>query len=324
MADDDDELPRRRGEPGRRPAGGSNSLLLVAVFGAAGLLAVAAGVVGLWVAGEVVAPTAFPPATEDYATARQKFKTTLTRKGPAPQAFADVTAPDDVDDVTFPSGNLTLRAWLTAEPEEIRVRKPAVLFLHGGFAFGEEDWAMAAAFEEAGYVVMVPMLRGENGQAGDYTMFYDEVADVLAAADYLAAQPHVDPNRIYVAGHSAGGTLAMLAAMAGPRFKACAALSGSPDQPKWAEDQPEYVPFDPADESEFRMRSPLAFPASFKCPARLYYGDEEPFFKRATDDLARLAAAAGKDVKAEEVPGDHTAMTDAAIPRAIAFFNGVK
>jgi poly(3-hydroxybutyrate) depolymerase len=37
-------------------------------------------------------------------------------------------------------------------------------------------------------------------------MFYDEVNDVLAAADALAVQPYVDSTGIFVSGHSAGGT----------------------------------------------------------------------------------------------------------------------
>ena len=275
-----------------------------------------------WFARKTVMPTQFPAATEDHAVARKNFQTKLIKKGPAPQDFVTPVAPDDVDEVEFTSGALTLRAWITAHPGEMRVRKPAVLFLHGGFAFDESDWDAAEPFAKAGFVVMVPQLRGENGQPGDYSMFFDEVDDVLAAAKFLAQQPHVDPNRIYVAGHSVGGTLAMLAAMSSPMFKGCASFSGSPDQPKWADGQPaEFVPFDPEDTEEFRLRSPLAFPGSFKCPARLYYGDDEFFFKFSTDELAEKARAAGRDVVAEEVPGDHTDMLESAIPRAIQFFN---
>src|SRR5206468_2647773 len=153
-------------------------------------------------------------------------------------------------------------------------KKPAVLFLHGGFAFGSEDWDQAKPFRDAGFVTMLPILRGENGQPGSYTMFYDEVDDVAAAAEVLAKTPGVDPNRIYVAGHSAGGTLAMLGAMTSKRFKGCASFSGSPDQVAFVREQEDLAPFDPDDVTELMMRSPLAFPKSFKCPARLYWGDQ--------------------------------------------------
>ncbi len=39
---------------------------------------------------------------------------------------------------------------------------------------------------------MIPILRGENGQPGSYTMFYDEVDDVLAASAALASLPYSD------------------------------------------------------------------------------------------------------------------------------------
>ena len=68
------------------------------------------------------------------------------------------------------------------------------------------------------------------------------------------------------------------------------------------------------------MRSPLAFPKSFKCPARLYWGDQEPLFKFSTRKLAEKAQAAGKDVQAVEVPGNHMTSVDQAMNSAIAFF----
>ena len=156
------------------------------------------------------------------------------------------------------------------------------MFLHGGFAFGEDDWEQAEPFRDAGFVVMIPTLRGENGLPGAYSMFYNEVDDVLAAADVLAQRPDVDPDRIFVAGHSVGGTLVLLASMTRPRFRAAASFSGSPDQVAWARGQPQVVPFNPNDNREYQMRSPLAFPASFKCPVRIYYGSQEILFSRSS------------------------------------------
>ena len=77
-------------------------------------------------------------------------------------------------------------------------------------------------------------LRGENGLPGSYSMFYDEVEDVLAAADALARLSYVDAGRLSVAGHSVGGTLTLLAALASNKFRAAASFSGSPDQVAWS------------------------------------------------------------------------------------------
>jgi dipeptidyl aminopeptidase/acylaminoacyl peptidase len=192
--------------------------------------------------------------------------------------------------------------------------------LHGGFAFGADDWEQAQPFRDAGFVVMTPMMRGENGLPGFYSMFYNEVDDVLAAAEALARLPYVDGKRLYVAGHSVGGTLALLAALTSNRFRAAASFSGSPDQVAWASGQPEVVPFDPADKREFQMRSPLAFARSFQCPVRIYYGNQEFFFASNSQKTAQLAKAANLDVEAVSVPGDHLSSVSPAMRQCIPFF----
>lgn len=254
---------------------------------------------------------------DDYAGARTVFRTKLVRTGPAPQPWAPVRAPAGAKEIGFTSGGHSLRAWIS-EPKAGAAPAPAVLFLHGGFAFGGEDWDMAQPFAAAGFVVMTPILRGENGSPGAFSLFYDELDDVLAAAELLAKLPHVDPKRIYVSGHSIGGVLTMLASQASRRFRGAASLSGAPDPTVFAK-QPG-IPFDADDPTEWRMRSPLAFAASFRCPARLFYGVEETFFDAKTRETATRAKAAGLDVEAVTVEGDHFTMVARAIPRAIEFF----
>jgi hypothetical protein len=41
------------------------------------------------------------------------------------------------------------------------------------------SWEDAKPYRDAGFVVMTPMLRGENGQAGAWSYFYDEVGVTL-------------------------------------------------------------------------------------------------------------------------------------------------
>ncbi len=303
----------------RRSGGGKWLLLLLGGAGVL-LLGCCGGGVGLvWWA---IKPTSFPEPTQDYADARKSFRTVLVRRKAAPQQWVGNQLPADAREIPYQSSVNTLRAWVSNLPAGAPAR-PAVLFLHGGFAFGAEDWEQCRPFRDAGFVTLVPMLRGENGLPGSYSLFYDEVDDVLAAAETLARMSGVDPNRLFVAGHSAGGTLTMLAAMTSKRFKAAASFSGSPDQVAWAQGQMELVPFDPSDQREFQMRSPLAFYQSFKCPARLYYGSLEMAFKFSTDRLASKASAAGLDVQAIEVPGDHGTSVEPAMQQAIRFFRQV-
>jgi dipeptidyl aminopeptidase/acylaminoacyl peptidase len=268
-----------------------------------------------------------PPTTpglelqeEDYAQVRAHFRTKLLRRGPAPQEWGPVHRPAGVPEVTYHSGDLALRAWLH-EPDAREVRHPAVLYLHGGWAFGEDDWEQSRPFREAGFVVLMPLLRGENGQPGSFTMFYHEVDDVLAAAGYLAGLPSVDPKRLYLAGHSAGGTHTLLAAMASDRFRAAAALSASPDRIAFVRSGWQAaVPFDVSDIREFQVRSPVAYATSLKCPTRLYVGSRETGFLASTRRTALLARDRGLNVEAVVVPGDHFSSVPEALRQAILFF----
>ena len=278
-----------------------------------------------------VPPTEFPPQTEDYAEARKHFKTKLLEEGPSPQAWLQnqMVVPADVTEMEYKSGKLQLSAWVSRDPGDGQ-KKPAVLYLHNGFAFGLDDWQQAQPFRDAGYVVMTPMRRGENGLDGSYSMFYDEVDDVLAAADALAKLPYVDGKRLYLAGHSTGATLTQLTAMTSSRFRAAGSFSGSPDQVNWMVvvgnlggfrgNQGDLIPFDAENQKEFHMRSPLAFPESFKCPIRLYFGNEETYFKATNEKLAESAKKKKLDVEAVEVPGNHMTAVPQAMQKCIEFF----
>ena len=316
MEDDSQDIPRPRYKSKKK----SKTGLWVGLGAGCGLfiLMLVGGCVGLvyW----FLSPTSFPAQTEDYAEARKKFQTRLIVQGPAPQPPVQTRLVAGATEIEYKSGDLRLNAWVSSAPADGKPKQPALLFLHGGFGFDESDWEQPRPFRDAGFVVMVPRLRGENGLPGSYSMFYNEVDDALAAADVLAKLPYVDPDRLFVAGHSVGGTLALLASMTSNRFRAAASFSGSPDQVKWSRGQTELIPFNPSDDREYQMRSPLAFPASFKCPVRIYYGSQEILFRASSQKLAELAKSHNLDVEAVSVPGDHLSSATPAIQQAIGFF----
>ncbi len=269
---------------------------------------------------------AFAPAVtiqeQDYAQARRHFKTKLTRKGPSPQPSQPVKPPQGVTEVEYVSGDLHLKAWLQQLRGETR-KHPAVLFLHGGFGFDyPDDWDISKPYREAGFVVLTPILRAENGQPGAFSFYYDEVDDVLAAADYLRNQPYVDANRLYLAGPSAGGTLALLAAMTSKQFRAAASFSASPDQVLFCKHLKRTgdVPVDITNLRELEMRSPLAYAASLKCPTRIFYGSQEPHLYATSQLTAKLAKEHGLDVDAIKIEGDHSSSVLPGIKQSILFF----
>jgi dienelactone hydrolase len=264
---------------------------------------------------------------EDYTETRRYFSTKLLREGPSPQhTVLSLRPPDYVEEVEFRSGTRRLKAWMSGH-QHARQKLPAVLFLHGGFELGAADWDMAAPYWEAGFVVMVPMLRGENGQPGTFSFLYDEVDDVVAAAAFLSDHPSVDSDRIFLAGHSAGGTLTLLAVEASSRFRAAASFDGSRDQQLLYDGSAAKpgnhaeVVFDPKDSRELQVRSPLAYVYSVKSPVRLYYSYEASVIaQRPSQRFAELARARGADVEASRVWGSHMSHVARAMPRSIAFF----
>ena len=109
-------------------------------------------------------------------------------------------------------------------------RRPAIVWLVGGFSSGIDEgmWTpgprdndqSAAGFRKAGLAQMYPALRGANQNPGHRECFLGEVDDVLAAVEFLARRADVDPNRIYLGGHSTGGLMALLTAASTPRLRA--------------------------------------------------------------------------------------------------------
>ena len=68
---------------------------------------------------------------------------------------------------------------------------------------------MAIALAEQGYATFNVEYRRVGDPGGGWPGSYE---DVLAAVDYASRLPEIDAARIAIAGHSAGGHLALLAA----------------------------------------------------------------------------------------------------------------
>ncbi len=263
-----------------------------------------------------------PLFSTDYAKEREKFRTNLLQRGPAPDEPQPIAAPPGARLVRYRSGTLDLVAWMS-DATDHRRRAPAVLFLHGGNALWPGHWDLTRPYIEAGYIAMMPAVRAENGLPGAFSGFYDETFDVLAAAEVLRRQPGVDPERMYLAGHSVGGTLTMLTAMSTPMFRAASAFSGNPDARAFFRRFSQDVRFDTSDPREFDMRSAACFAGSFKCPMLLLHGTGE----RGSDAAIRLtekrARAAGVKIERGVIEGDHTSAIPGETERSLRFFQTV-
>ncbi len=121
---------------------------------------------------------------------------------------------------------------------------PAVLLLHGG------GWRHGSPDD---FTAFAPMLarRGLMVGAVRYRLAPDHawpapLDDVLAAIDFMRGQ-QIDPTRLALWGHSAGGQLAMMAGLLRPEHVRCVVALGAPTDLAWTEEA-ELFP-DPADAS---------------------------------------------------------------------------
>lgn len=258
-----------------------------------------------------------PPeqANYDFWEARREHPTNLVRRGAAPQEF-DRAVPEDVEVVHYRSDAGDLLGWVLKPSDATPgTRLPTMVYAHGGFALGEGDLDTAQLFANAGMLVFLPTVRGENGNPGHYEMFFGEVDDLLAATRYVAVRPDVDPERIFVFGHSAGGVLSSLLALRADSRVAATGSSGGMYLPVALLDfGPELLPFDASDPWESQLRSMLPHVAHLEVPHTAYVGADDDFIMQDINEIRRLGARGGNSFSLEILDGDHhTSLEQAAV-----------
>jgi dipeptidyl aminopeptidase/acylaminoacyl peptidase len=237
--------------------------------------------------------------------ARQGFKTKLA-KGPTAKTPVAEPPPRLFRTVRYDSPVGKLAAYLSPDPKDGK-KHPAIIWITGGDcnSIDEGCWKegppsndqSASAFRKAGIVMMFPSLRGGNDNPGVKEGFLGEVDDVLAAADFLAKQEFVDPKRIYLGGHSTGGTMVLLVSECSDRFRGVFSFGPVNDVAGYG---PEFTPFDRTNRREFEIRSPGRWLSNIKSPVFVLEGTVEgnlnalqAMARTSTNDKVRFVPVKG-------------------------------
>ncbi|GAA2205488.1 alpha/beta hydrolase [Nonomuraea monospora] len=129
--------------------------------------------------------------------------------------------------VTFESGGVPL-AGLLHLPSGPGPH-PVVLFLQG-FPGNERSLDVAQALRSAGYAAIAFHYRGSWGMGGAWS-WANVLEDAAAVARAVRAEPfaaahRLDPGRLALFGHSAGGFAALMTAAADPSISAVVSVAG--------------------------------------------------------------------------------------------------
>jgi predicted Zn finger-like uncharacterized protein len=216
------------------------------------------------------------PEGQRLTEAKAAYQTRIISSG---DSFGppDVPAGAEFELVQYQAPIGGLAAYVTPDPGDGQ-KHPAIVWITGGDCNSIGDvWTpndrsndqSARAFRQAGIVMMFPSLRGGNANPGRREGFYNEVEDILAATEHLAALAYVDPSRIYLGGHSTGGTLVLLVAASTDRFKGVFSLGPVATPAHYGGD---YIYCDLNNDREIYLRSPIFWLQDIESPTFVFEG----------------------------------------------------
>jgi len=135
------------------------------------------------------------------------------------------------EEVTFKNGDVTLAGTLLlpAAPPSSKVKRPALVFVHGSGAQSREMyWGLGYLYAARGFAVLAYDKRGVGKSTGNWreASFQDVADDAVAGAKFLQARTDIAANQIGFWGQSQGGWIAPLAASRFPESAFAVALSG--------------------------------------------------------------------------------------------------
>ncbi len=250
--------------------------------------------------------------------------------------FYEVSLPDDDGDYSPPGngGRLWIYAPPGASPPQSRpciLIAPAGSTLMEGMALGEGDQDEHTAYVEAGFVVVAYELDGHSsenpfGPSSNLSQFEAAQAGLVNARNAfeytLKNLEMVDSKRIYAAGHSSAGTMALLFAEHEPRLAGCIGYAPAVDTagrlPVFLRKFVETA--NPGANTFLARSSPKRHIKNLKCPTYLFTAeDDDTIDVSGIKEFHADLRAAGGNSTLKTVPsgGHYEPMINEGIPAAI-------
>lgn len=245
-------------------------------------------------------------------------------------------------EATIQRGAVPMRVWYY-EPEKAAGKLPLVLVppagstLFVGMDLSDGDRAEHYPYVRAGFAVAsfeidghVPNLNGASDAAvargaREFRASRAGLDNAKVALDFVLAKvPNVDPGRVYVAGHSSAGTLALLVAEYEPRVKACAAYAACTDVEKRLAPAAGFLDQAiPGYRDFLRTSSPKTHAAKLTCPLLLFHArDDTTVLPSESTNFAAQVRATNPNVSLVTVArgGHYDSMIREGIPKGIELF----
>lgn len=216
---------------------------------------------------------------------------------------------------------------------------PAGTRLVYGASLSNDDSPEHLPYVRAGFAVMAYELSGNLNLPQNAPVKYRDLrnpiyqfiaadgglANARLAIEYVLTKvPQVDPNRLYAAGHSSAGTMALDLAAADTRIRAVAAYAPATDVVGyWGNHLDDLNRAVPGSAAMAAKVSPIQHVSQFNCPVFIFHADDDRTVpngevQRFVDEME----SAGKSIEFRRAPsgGHYNSMIREGIPQGISFF----
>lgn len=257
----------------------------------------------------------------DFSSRRRAVGTQLLSVGPAPDLYRDPPTSETLRLSRYSSQGNELKIWQLA-PDHKRLWSQrgyaTLIYIHDGTTLTQEDVAHAETFREAGFVVVLPTFRGENGNPGVHELLFGELDDLVAATHFTRALPEVDPMRVGIFGHGTGGMLSALASLV-PQLPVQRSVSSAGLRPESAFMVVRGPFVDDAQERRLRLFGPNIH--HMQSPHVACVAEQDPAVYAEAHRLVAVANQEGLPLELLQVTGGRSTSRDECERRAVEYLS---